>query len=240
MASTDCAALQVLRLLSTGISGGLCGVGLYGPLVAVPALLSAADQSRESRLRLWSRLHAETTSLTSLLFPLLTGCLALCALLAHSDPSPTGCNPTKTTLCSVIAENRKSLFTLAAVLILALRPYSFGLLNPRIEALKAEERRLALLLEQRSPGLRAALGQGTWRGASPAGSDVEGEDEGEESDEEDNVVEDVLEEKSGLLGRKKKAPDTDAIIAELSRLQLGAVALSSAAFFLTLLELVCA
>lgn len=102
----------------------------------------------------------------------------------------------------------QSLFVLAAILTLALRPYSFGLLTPRIEALKAEEKRLLLLgLRARSSrgtstGLDRALGRSGWRGASPTPEEQEkwlddgngnGNGNGNESDEEDNGCESLSE-----------------------------------------------
>lgn len=112
---------------------------------------------------------------------------------------------------------RQSLFVLAAILTLALRPYSFGLLTPRIEALKAEERRLLLLGLQahnsrgHSTGLDRALGRSGWRGASPTPEEQEkrgqeegnGNGNGDESDEEDNGFEENLsegDESEGLAG----------------------------------------
>ena len=115
---------------------------------------------------------------------------------------------------------RQSLFVLAAILTLALRPYSFGLLTPRIEALKAEERRLLLLgLRARSSGghstgLDRALGRSGWRGASPTPEEQEkwgqeegnGNGNGNESDEEDNGFEEDFsegDESEGLAGVAK-------------------------------------
>lgn len=87
----------------------------------------------------------------------------------------------------------QTLYTTAASLIIALRPFSFGLLTPRTEVLKAEERRL--LLERLRSGSGsgsslAAAGLSGWKGASPtkeyAGWVAEREREGEDSDVEDN------------------------------------------------------
>lgn len=86
---------------------------------------------------------------------------------------------------------RQSLFTIAAVSTLAIRPYTFGLLSPRVELLKTEERRL--LLERERSGARTALGLGKWRGGSPAES-VAG---GEETDMEDNGIEEEEEGEGG-------------------------------------------
>ncbi|GAA5871447.1 hypothetical protein JCM8547_001345, partial [Rhodosporidiobolus lusitaniae] len=233
--SNDSLGLLLLRLLSGGVGGVLTGLLLAGPLLFLPSLDSSAGLSSRSRLYLWSRLHHEQTKQTTLLLlPLLTISLALCALFAHSaDPvSAIDGSVVLTSLADLVAQNRKSLFTLAAVFILAIRPYTFGLLHSRIELLKSEERRL--LLEEASnvggAGARAALGLGKWRGQSPAGSV-----DGDESDEEDNVVEGVLEREEGEGGKV----DTDTLIRELSHLQLGTVFLAGGAFFLTLIELVC-
>lgn len=102
--------------------------------------------------------------------------------------------------------SRQSLFVLAAILTLAVRPYSFGLLTPRIEALKAEEKRLLLLgLARGSTGLDRALGRSGWRGASPAlegeadgqvkaraRAEEDGSENGNETDEEDNGLDDEI------------------------------------------------
>lgn len=91
----------------------------------------------------------------------------------------------------------QSLYVLASILILAIRPYSFGLITPRRELLKAEERRLLLLSLPRHSALDLALGRSTWRGATPTeeeeqGTEVKpeaawvGRGGGDESADEDN------------------------------------------------------
>ncbi|GAA6041166.1 hypothetical protein JCM8097_004148 [Rhodosporidiobolus ruineniae] len=248
MAQDDSLALVVLRFFAGGVGGILTGLLLSGPLLTIPSTFTAHSLSSRSRLHLWSRLHHDTTSLTALLLPLLTASLALCALLAHSaTPSTSGTACSDFSLVALVRENRKTLFTLAAVLTLALKPYSFGVLTPRIELLKAEERRLVLerfggsggaggSLRAMDEGTKAALGLGRWRGGSPAGSEKGGGegDGGEETDEEDNGES----EEEGPEGKREKV-DTDALIVELSRWQLGTAVLAGAAFGLVLLELVC-
>ncbi|GAA5967776.1 hypothetical protein JCM11641_005763 [Rhodosporidiobolus odoratus] len=226
----DSPPLIGLRVLTAFLGGVTLGLATSGPLLALPALFTSPGLSSRSRLHFWSRLHQETTTLSSLLLPLLTACLAGCALLARSHGEADALQPVLTTL---IASNRKSLFTIAAVFILALRPYSFGLLAPRVELLKNEERRLLL---QRDPGSLAALGlgKGQWRGASPAGSHA-----GHETDAEDSGSDETEAEDGSLNGKRCKV-DTDALIRELSRIQLGTVFLAGSAFLLTILELLCA
>lgn len=90
----------------------------------------------------------------------------------------------------------QTLYALSASLIIASRPFSFGLLTPRIEVLKTEERRLALdrtrAARSRSTLGLSAMDPGAWKGASPtreyAGwvAQRQKEEEGEESDVEDN------------------------------------------------------
>ncbi|BGP16644.1 hypothetical protein JCM10213v2_004646 [Rhodosporidiobolus nylandii] len=185
--------------------------------------------SAKSRLNLWSSLERNSSSLSSLLLPLLSATLAVCALLVQSVDSSS-----EHGLRTLVAENRKSLYTASAALLLALRPYSFGLLAPRIEVLRAEERRILL---ERDPTARAmGMAKGQWRGLSPAGSEAEGED----SDEEDNGAANCDGEKTALLNGRKPKVDTDALIRELAALQLAAVLFPAASFALALLGLACA
>ncbi|GAA5983291.1 hypothetical protein JCM10908_000227 [Rhodotorula pacifica] len=261
-APTGGSLLTVFVAVACALSGIASGLLLAGPLVAIPALFAAPSLSARSRLHVWSRLEAESTALVGSILPLLTGSLALCALLAQSaSPSRARSDYYEEEvggwiggIAALVGENRRSLFVLAAILTLGLRQYSFGLLTPRIEALKAEEKRLLLLgLARTSNGLDRALGRSGWRGASPALEVVregrhgengeekrrsEGED-GDESDEEDNALLDDMADKGALAG-SPKVQDTDRLIIELSRLQFGPAILCGAAFALTVLDLVCA
>ncbi|KWU47046.1 hypothetical protein RHOSPDRAFT_31179 [Rhodotorula sp. JG-1b] len=260
-AAVDGSLLTCLLISACALSGITTGLLLVNPLIAVPALF-AAPLSARTRLHVWSRLEAESSSLVGSLLPLLSGSLALCALLARSVERDATTTPRGreegwiSRFLVTVAENRRSLFVLAAILTLALRPYSFGLLTPRIEALKAEERRLLLLgLRARSSGghstgLDRALGRSGWRGASPTPEEQEkwgqeegnGNGNGNESDEEDNGFEEDFsegDESEGLAG-VAKVRDTDRLILELSRLQLGPAILCGAAFALTVLDLACA
>ncbi|GAA5887955.1 hypothetical protein JCM6882_000814 [Rhodosporidiobolus microsporus] len=243
MAPTDSLLLLSLRVFTATLGGVATGLLLSGPLLITPTLFTAPGSSSRLRLHLFSRLQSETSSLAALVLPLLTAALGVCALLVQSaDPLPPSHAPSIPSLAALVAENRKTLYTLSAVLTLALRPYSFGLLAPRIELLKAEERRVLLLRSNvNGVGARTALGLSTmgkggmWRGGSPVESEGEG---GNESDEEDNAVEEEREDAAAAVGSEKV--DTDALIRELSRLQLGAVVLAGGSFALTLLELGCA
>ncbi|GAA5863222.1 hypothetical protein JCM3774_000818 [Rhodotorula dairenensis] len=255
--ATDGALSALLLASACALGGLLTGILLAGPLVAVPALFASPSLSVSSRLHVWSRLEAETTKLVGSILPLVTASLALCALLARSA------DPTRRTTyleddlggwigatATLVAENRRSLFVLAAILTLAVRPYSFGLLTPRVEALKAEERRLLLLgLARGSTGLDRALGRSGWRGASPAleekcdeqneaGNGAEENGNGNETDEEDNDLDDEIGNGMPITGTAR-VKDTDRLILELSRLQLGLAILCGAAFALTVLNFVC-
>ncbi|TKA56847.1 hypothetical protein B0A53_01248 [Rhodotorula sp. CCFEE 5036] len=267
-ATTDGSLLTCLLISACALSG--ITTGLLLPAIAIPALF-AAPLSARGRLHVWSRLEAESSSLVGSLLPLLSGSLALCALLARSaesDATAPALGGGEGWICGflvTVAQNRRSLFVLAAILTLALRPYSFGLLTPRIEALEAEERRLLLLgLRARNSsrgttitGLDRALGRSGWRGASPTLEEQEksvdekgnengngnGNGNGNESDEEDNGFdsEDLSEgDESELQAGVAKVRDTDRLILELSRLQLGPAILCGAAFALTVLDLACA
>ncbi|BGP48631.1 hypothetical protein JCM10450v2_004507 [Rhodotorula kratochvilovae] len=243
MAATDSTGVLLLRGVVCLLGGLTAGLLLAVPALAVPALFASPHLSPKARLHVWSRLQADTAALAGRLVPLLAAALACCALLVQSAPTA----PSSTDagflgwlapLPALVAQNRRTLFTIAASLLTALRPYSFGLLTPRIEALKAEERRL-LLRRARSASL-SSLGGGGWRGASPTkeyGEWVEQrEREAEESDVEDNE-----EEGDGDGAGAKAVPlDTDALILELTRLQYGTAVLAGASFALTVLELVCA
>ncbi|GAA5962573.1 hypothetical protein JCM8115_002127 [Rhodotorula mucilaginosa] len=267
-AATDGSLLTCLLISACALSGITTGLLLVNSAIAIPALF-AAPLSARARLHVWSRLEAESSSLVGSLLPLLSGSLALCALLARSTesdataPALGGGEGWISRFLVTVAQNRRSLFVLAAILTLALRPYSFGLLTPRIEALEAEERRLLLLgLRARnsrghSTGLDRALGRSGWRGASPTLEEQEksvdekgnengngnGNGNGNESDEEDNGFdsEDLSEgDESELQAGVAKVRDTDRLILELSRLQLGPAILCGAAFALTVLDLACA
>ncbi|GAA5887831.1 hypothetical protein JCM5296_001782 [Sporobolomyces johnsonii] len=212
----DSPLVASLRLASCALAGLVTGLLLSGPALTAPALfttsgLNKKDRLLESKQYLWSRLHHLTTSLTALLIPLLTASLALSALCAHSSavtPSPQG---GAFGLVELVQSNRKSLFTLAAVLTLALRPYSFALLVPHQDTLKEEERRLAM----------------RWSGSlSPVDSEAEDED--------------LSSGKESMASALGKRVDSDALISELTRLQLGTVVLAGSTFALTLVELICA
>ncbi|TNY23569.1 hypothetical protein DMC30DRAFT_10755 [Rhodotorula diobovata] len=199
MATADSTALLTLRGLACALGGITAGLLLAGPLLAVPSLFASPHLVPRSRLHVWSRLQADTATATSLLFPLLAALLACCALLVDSaahTPTPSSQSDIEWLgwlVVRLVRENRKTLYTTAASLIIALRPFSFGLLTPRTEVLKAEERRL--LLERLRSGSGsgsslAAAGLSGWKGASPtkeyAGWVAEREREGEDSDVEDN------------------------------------------------------
>ncbi|GEM09992.1 hypothetical protein Rt10032_c09g4009 [Rhodotorula toruloides] len=251
MSESDDSLLSLLRGLSAFSGGVATGVLLSGPVLAVPALFSTPSLSSRSRLHAWSRLHADTTSLASSLLPILTGSLALCALLAQSLPPRDDALPLTGNVVewleaipSLVSQNRRTLYTLCTILTLAIRPYTFGLLTPRIELLKAEEKRL-ILLGVNGLGERA-MGRRGWRGASPTReweAKVRLRDEGgaDESDEEDNGLEDEVgaDETELEESSRSQAVDTDAVILQTSRLQLGTACLSGSAFLFTVLELVC-
>ncbi|GAA6050325.1 hypothetical protein JCM3770_002963 [Rhodotorula araucariae] len=245
MAATDSLGVVLLRTASCMFCGLQAGLLLAGPAVAVPALFTASPTlNPKARLHVWSRLQANTT-LASRVVPLVVAALASCAILVHSAPSTQSTTYSTSwrwlaRLPELVAGNRRTLFTIAASLLIALRPYSFGLLTPRVEALRAEERRL--LLACRGRGRATSLsslgrrGGHVWRGASPTreyGEWVQRREReaAEESDVEDNNGE----------GAPKPAPlDTDALILELTRLQYGTAVLAIASFMLTAVELVCA
>ncbi|GAA5820655.1 hypothetical protein JCM11251_003097 [Rhodosporidiobolus azoricus] len=239
MAPTDPFLLITLRLLTSVVGGIVTGLLLSGPLLITPVLFTFPLASARIRLHLYSRLTSETTSLSALLLPVLTASLGLCAILVQSaDGLPASPVASSSSLTALIAENRKTLYTLSAVLIVALKPYTFGLLLPRIELLKAEEKRVLLLRSGvNGVGAKKALGAGIWRGASPADSGDEG---GNELDEEDNAFDEGFEEGGARSVVSVEKVDTDALISELSHLQLGCVVLAGSSFALTLLELCCA
>ncbi|GAA5897972.1 hypothetical protein JCM8208_003209 [Rhodotorula glutinis] len=241
MAAADSASLLGLRAMSCVLGGLTAGLLLAVPVLAVPSLF-APHLPPKSRLHVWSRLQADTAAATSLLFPLLAALLALCALLVESSPpiprsAAHGGTSLVAPLVRLVIENRKTLFTVSASLIIACRPFSFGLLTPRIEVLKAEERRL-VLDRTRAARSRSSLGlsamePGAWKGASPtreyAGwvAQQEKEAQGEESDVEDNDLDEVT-------------ADADTLILELTRLQFGSAFLVGTSFVLTVVELLCA
>ncbi|GAA6003678.1 uncharacterized protein JCM10292_000682 [Rhodotorula paludigena] len=238
--------LLALRLHSGLVSGLVTGLIAAWPLVIVPALFSAPHPSK-LRLHAWSSLHDRATLANAHLMPLLTASLALSALVARSAASDLGSATQDAAhglrfVPLIVQSNRRALFIVAASLALALRPYSFGVLAPRVEALKAEERRLVLLRLERSGGHDRALGTQGWRGASPVDEYSSWlrteEQDGNESDVEDNE-ERSAEGKEGQAGVGTAPIDTDALILDLARWQLGAAIIAGASFFLTLLELVC-
>ncbi|GAA5833210.1 hypothetical protein JCM9279_001456 [Rhodotorula babjevae] len=251
--AADSASLLGLRALSCGLGGVTAGLLLAVPVLAVPSLFSSPHLPPKSRLHIWSRLQADTAAATSLLFPLLAALLASCALLVESSPPiPRAAAHAGTGLVAalvrLVTENRKTLYTISASLIIAARPFSFGLLTPRIEVLKAEERRL-VLDRTRAARSRSSLGlgamdPGAWKGASPTSeyagwvAQREKEEEGEDSDVEDNDLDDAGANRAvdGAV-----APlDTDSLILELTRLQFGTAFLVGASFVLTVVELLCA
>ncbi|BGP55724.1 hypothetical protein JCM8202_005711 [Rhodotorula sphaerocarpa] len=245
------ALLALARAAACAIAGVVSGILLATPLIALPALLSADGLSRRARLHVWSRLDYEAKGLVSPLLPLLSAALALCALLVRSDSSHSDgddvaeLGPFFYSLGMRIGENRRSLYVLASILILAIRPYSFGLITPRWELLRAEERRLLLLSLPRHSALDLALGRSTWRGATPTeeeeqGTEVKpeaawvGRGGGDESADEDNDFREGVASDSA----NQSTVDTDRLIAELARLQLGPAILCGCAFLLVGADLV--
>ncbi|GAA5857873.1 hypothetical protein JCM1840_000945 [Sporobolomyces johnsonii] len=207
----DSPLVASLRLASCALAGLVTGLLLSGPALTGPAVFTTSGLTSRNRLNLWSRLHHLTTSLTALLIPLLTASLALSALFAHSSAVTPSPQSGAFGLVELVQSNRKSLFTLAAVLTLALRPYSFALLVPHQDTLKEEERRLAM----------------RWSGSlSPVDSEAEDED--------------LSSGKETMASALGKRVDSDALISELTRLQLGTVVLAGSTFALTLVELICA
>ncbi|GAA5969898.1 hypothetical protein JCM21900_004185 [Sporobolomyces salmonicolor] len=230
----DAPLVAFLRLASCALAGLVTGLLLSGPALAAPAVFSTSGLTSKDRLSLWSRLHYLTTSLTALLIPLLTASLALSALCAQPSDVPLPRHNGSLGLVEIVQSNRKSLFTVAAVLTLALRPYSFALLVPYQDTLKEEERRLAM----------------RWSGSlSPV--DSEAEDENPSSGTEkiaralEKRVDSASDSSPGPPCQGKREPDPvvasgDALISELTRLQLGTVVLAGSTFALTLIELICA
>ncbi|GAA5921665.1 hypothetical protein JCM3775_001753 [Rhodotorula graminis] len=253
MAAADSASLLGLRALACGLGGITAGVLLAVPVLAVPSLFACPHLLPKTRLHVWSRLQADTTAATSILLPLLAALLASCALLVESSPpiprvAAYGSVSLVSALVRLVVENRKTFYAVSASLIIASRPFSFGLLAPRIEVLAAEERRF-VLDRARAARSRSSLGlsamePGAWKGASPtreyAGwvAQQEREAQGDESDVEDNDLDEAT---AGAAVDGAAAPlDTDTLILELTRLQHGTAVLAGTSFVLTVIELVCA
>ncbi|POY74498.1 hypothetical protein BMF94_2258 [Rhodotorula taiwanensis] len=233
MSVGDPSLFKFLAGASCGMAGVMTGALLALPLVVMPALFASPTGTPRSRLHVWSRLEMETARLIGSAMPVLTAMLALCALLVRSAPPSQG----------------RFLFVLATILILAIRPYTFGLLAPRVDALKAEERRLLVQDVTRETALGAATGASGWRGATPTEEVAD-----EETEVWQNDVGKKLSHESGLTRGSAAAtiapglasePDlpcetpvnTDRAILELTRLHSGVILLCGATFACILAEL---
>ncbi|GAA5925595.1 uncharacterized protein JCM15063_005068 [Sporobolomyces koalae] len=200
-----------LRLVSCLLASTLLGIGSAWPALVWPALSQVLGLGAQDRFRFWVTYQRRTSSITSLLLPLLTLTLSLSALLAESSLDaalPADTEPSMV-LVHAIRSNRKSLFIVAAVFTLAHRTYSSTFIVPREEFLFEHDRK--------------QLAKFTSTPLSPV-------------DSEDSVFESESE-KSPFM--RPERIDTDAEIRDLNKVQLGIIFLSGCTFALTNLELLC-